>query len=191
MRDRLELQFHKVAWALRRTRARASGGISFGANVQIARSAHLVVSQRGDRISIGNRCRIGIGALLATHGGWIEVGDQCTIQPYSVLYGHGGLQIGNFVRIATHCVIIPADHRFADTEIPIALQGETRSGIVIEDDVWIGANVTILDGCRIGRGSVVAAGAVVTQDVPPLSIVAGVPARVVKMRTAERSTVDG
>jgi acetyltransferase-like isoleucine patch superfamily enzyme len=78
--------------------------------------------------------------------------------------------------------LIPANHRFDDVNRPIWTQGESRIGIRIEDGVWIGANATILDGCTVGEGSVVAAGAVVTRDVPPLSVVAGVPARVVRMR---------
>jgi acetyltransferase-like isoleucine patch superfamily enzyme len=70
----------------------------------------------------------------------------------------------------------------AGVDIPMKEQGVTQKGVVIEDDCWIAANSVILDGVRIGRGSVVAAGAVVSRDVPPFSIVAGVPARVIKNR---------
>jgi acetyltransferase-like isoleucine patch superfamily enzyme len=66
--------------------------------------------------------------------------------------------------------------------MPIALQGMTRDGIFIEDDVWVAAHAVVLDGVRIGRGSVVAAGAVVTEDVPPYTIVGGVPARAIGHR---------
>ena len=61
-------------------------------------------------------------------------------------------------------------------------QGSTSKGIIIEDNVWIAANVTILDGCKIGQGSIVAAGAVVNKDIPPKSIAGGVPARIIKER---------
>jgi len=74
------------------------------------------------------------------------------------------------------------NHVYTDPNTPIRLQGVTRRGIVVEADCWIGAGSMILDGVRIGRGTVVAAGAVVTRDVPPYSVVAGVPARVIKSR---------
>ena len=78
--------------------------------------------------------------------------------------------------------MIPSNHNYARTDIPIYRQGETSKGIVIEDDVWIGARVTILDGVRVGGGSIIAAGAVVSKDVEPFSVVGGVPARVLKSR---------
>jgi acetyltransferase-like isoleucine patch superfamily enzyme len=180
--DKLRLQWRKLGWARARRRARRGPGhVELGAQVRIDPSA-AIVAGRGERVVVGDGCKIGRGALLATQGGWIEVGAETTVQPYCVLYGHGGLRIGSYVRIATHVVVIPANHLFDDPTRPIASQGETREGVVIEDDVWIGAHATILDGCRIGRGAVVAAGAVVTRDVPEFAVVAGVPARVVKTR---------
>jgi len=74
------------------------------------------------------------------------------------------------------------NHNIGRTDVPIDAQGVTRQGIVIEDDCWLGGGATILAGVRVGRGAVVAAGAIVTRDVPPYAIVAGVPARVVRMR---------
>jgi len=71
---------------------------------------------------------------------------------------------------------------FLRIDIPIRLQGVTRQGIVIEDDCWIGAKVTFLDGAHVGRGCVIAAGAVVRGEIPAYSIAAGVPARVIKSR---------
>jgi acetyltransferase-like isoleucine patch superfamily enzyme len=86
------------------------------------------------------------------------------------------------VRIATHVVIIPANHVFTNPDLPICRQGLTCKGVTIEDDVWIGCNVTVLDGAHIGRGSVIAAGSVVRGRVEPWSVMGGVPARVIKMR---------
>ncbi|MBV5329482.1 MAG: hypothetical protein JZU65_17965 [Chlorobium sp.] len=99
-----------------------------------------------------------------------------------MLYGHGGLKIGDNVSIATGSVIVPANHNFTRRDIPFKLQGSTGHGIVLEDDIWVGANVTILDGCRIGKGAIIGAGAVVTKDVAPFSIVGGVPAQFIKER---------
>ena len=133
-------------------------------------------------VRIGDGCRVRRGAQIYSLGGSVTIGAQCSVNPYCVLYGTGGLTIGRFVRIAAHTVIVAAMHRFDRRDIPIAEQGSTARGIVIEDDVWIGAAAQILDGVRIGTGAVVAAGAVVTKDVAPFTIVGGVPARVLGAR---------
>lgn len=133
-------------------------------------------------IRLGANCHIHPGALLLPYGGRITLGDNCTVNPYAVLYGHGGLDIGDNVRIATQSVIVASNHVFTDPDIPIFKQGLTMQGIVIEDDVWIGARVTILDGAHIGRGSVIAAGSVVRGRHEPLSILAGTPARLIRKR---------
>lgn len=134
------------------------------------------------RITIGKRTVIFPYAMLLTYGGFIEIGDDCSVNPYCILYGHGGLTIGNYVHIAAHTVIIPANHIYSNPNVPIACQKETRSGITVESDVWIGAGVKILDDVTIGKGSVVAAGAVVNKDVEPYSVVGGVPAKFIKRR---------
>ncbi len=133
-------------------------------------------------MKIGPYTRIHEQALLLSYGGDIELGENCSVNPFCVLYGLGGLKIGNGVRIATHTVIVPANHGFDDPDTFIFRQAETRKGIVIEDDVWIGSGCRILDGVCIGRGSVIGAGAVVTRSIPAYSIAAGVPARVIGQR---------
>lgn len=154
--------------------------ISIGEDTRIAPGARLDGAQ--GKIRIGKKCSIHDGVLLLPYGGFIQIGDYSTINPYSVVYGHGGVTIGSGVRIATHVVIIPANHIFADPETPICTQGLTCEGITIEDDVWIGCNVTLLDGVYIGRGSVIAAGSVVRGRVEPYSVMGGVPARLIKKR---------
>ncbi|MEZ5393128.1 MAG: acyltransferase [Bryobacterales bacterium] len=76
--------------------------------------------------------------------------------------------------------IVAVNHVFQDPNRPFVEQGITAEGVVIEDDVWIGSGAVITDGITVGRGSVVAAGAVVTKDVPPHTVVGGVPARVIR-----------
>jgi acetyltransferase-like isoleucine patch superfamily enzyme len=118
-----------------------------------------------------------------TYGGIIEIGSNCSINPYTIIYGHGlGTKIGNNVLIAGHCMIIPANHNFSHTDVPINKQGINSKGIIIEDDVWIGSGCQILDGITIGKGAVIAAGAVVNKSVEPYNIVGGVPAKIIGKR---------
>ncbi len=157
--------------------------IHLGDSVHIKRHVLLdTISFGNGIIRIGNRTQIDDFSCLMCYGGKIELGEDCSVNPFCALYGHGRLKIGNKVRIATHVIMIPANHRFNRTDIPIMLQGETRKGIIIEDDVWIAAGATILDGVKIKKGAIIAAGAVVTKDVPEYHIVAGVPARIIKVR---------
>ncbi|GAB3021259.1 acyltransferase [Spirosoma pulveris] len=128
-----------------------------------------------------------------------ELGIESTIEDYSVLNnGVGDLRIGDFCRIgigsvvigpvtigahvilAQHVVMSGLNHGYEDINTPIRLQPVTTRPIVVEDECWIGANAVITAGVRIGRHAVVAGGSVVTKDVPPYSIVAGNPARVIK-----------
>ena len=139
-------------------------------------------TEYGGSISIGEKTELLYGVLLMTYGGNITIGKNCSINPYTVLYGHGNLTIGDNVLIAGHCLIIPANHIFEDIHRPINSQGETRKGIIIEDNVWIGAGCRVLDGVTIGTGAIVAAGAVVNKSVSPNTVVGGIPAKLIKCR---------
>ena len=149
-------------------------GIGVGRRSRISPLASL--RPGGGRIEIGAYCDVMRGSLLWAYGGSIRVGDSTTINPYCVLYGHGGLTIGRGVRIASHVVIVPANHGI-EADRFIFKQPETRRGIVIEDDVWVGSGARILDGVTLAHGSVIGAGAVVARSTEPFGIYAGVPAR--------------
>ncbi|MBQ3737716.1 MAG: acyltransferase [Bacteroidales bacterium] len=95
----------------------------------------------------------------------------------------GKVNIGEAVAIAPNCMIIGANHCFNDTNKPIKEQGVEVKGVIIESDVWIGANCCVLDGVTIGKGSVIGAGSIVTKSIPPMSIAVGNPCRVIKQRT--------
>ena len=134
-------------------------------------------------ICIGSNCIILSGAKILSYGGVVKIGNSCSLNPYSIIYGgEGGIVIGNYVRIAAHCVLIPQNHNFERLDKPIFEQGVSSIGIVIDDDVWIGANVTILDNVHIGMGSVIGAGSVVTKNIPAFSLVVGNPGRVIRTR---------
>lgn len=113
------------------------------------------------------------------HSG-IRIGAHSLIGEYNVIRGQGGVRIGDRVYTSPMVQILAVNHVFDDPDRPFVDQGITAEGIHIEDDVWIGSGAVVTDGVRIGRGAVVAAGAVVTRDVPPQTVVGGVPARVLR-----------
>lgn len=101
----------------------------------------------------------------------------------------GPLRIGRHVLMGPDVIIYTRGHETTRTDVPMSAQGDTAPrAVAIEDDVWIGARVIILPGVTIGRGSVLAAGSVVTHDVPPYSVVGGVPARVITSRASTPTT---
>ena len=137
----------------------------------------------GNRVTIGKYAIIRPGNLYGGEPGeGLMVGDHSNIGPYCYIGCSGHISIGNNVMISPRVSIYAENHVFEDTHNTIKSQGVQRQSVVIEDDCWIASNSVILAGVTIGKGSVVAAGSVVTHDVPPYSIVAGVPARLIKNR---------
>jgi acetyltransferase-like isoleucine patch superfamily enzyme len=118
------------------------------------------------------------------HAG-IRVGRESLIGEFNVLRGQGGIRIGDRVYTSPHVQLAAVNHVVSDPDKPFVDQGITAEGIVVEDDVWIGAGAVITDGVHIGRGAVIAAGAVVTKDVPAHTVVGGVPARPIKTITGD------
>lgn len=157
-------------------------GVEMGEGTWISPDAQVEIIG-GGRIVLGKRCQVHAGAKLLTYGGLIVLGDDVSLNPYTIAYGHGGLKIGNGVRIAAHTVLIPSNHNFQDKNKPIFQQGETSKGIVVEDDVWMGAGVRVLDGVKVAKGTVVAAGAVLTKNTEAFGVYAGVPARKISERS--------
>lgn len=139
-------------------------------------------------IKIGAHCWIEENVRIMTYGGNIEIGHHSSVNDFTVIRGGGGIKIGNNVRIGPHCVLSGISHRFDRTDIPISEQGPVRKPIIIEDDVWIGANSTVIDGVTVTTGVVVGAGSVVTRTIPPYTIVAGNPARVIRHRKRATET---
>lgn len=121
-------------------------------------------------------------ALLHAYGGSINVGRRSCVNHFCFVNGAGGVELGDDVMLGTHTVILSSEHSVDDLTVPMGQQPSVPRPVVIEDDVYLGAHVTVLAGIRIGTGAVVAAGAVVTRDVPPYAVVGGVPARLIRSR---------
>jgi acetyltransferase-like isoleucine patch superfamily enzyme len=118
----------------------------------------------------------------------LEIGDFFSSGRYNYFAG-GPIRIGNNVRMANFVIIETTGHNIDDTSRPIREQGIYRKSVIIEDDVWVGDRATII-GVTVGRGSVVAAGAVVTSNVSPYTVVGGVPAKVIKHRIHDEKISD-
>ena len=136
--------------------------------------------------SIGNHNLLSMGKNVEINhnvtlwGSDISIGNNVQINPNSSIYGN--VKIGNNVMIAPNCMIAGGNHNFSDISIPIRYQGDNSKGIVIEDDVWIGANCVVLDGVNIQKGSIIGAGSIVTKDIPEFSIAVGNPCKVIRKR---------
>lgn len=137
-------------------------------------------------ISIGSNTFVARDTIIACKGGNIQIGDRVGIGARTTIHSYVGneVEIGNKVLIGPYCYIVGAGlYNTEETDVPIADQGILlKGGVKIGDNAWLGARATIIDGVIVGNDSIVAAGAVVTRDVPPFSVVAGVPARVIKDR---------
>lgn len=112
---------------------------------------------------------------------YIKIGDRTTVGFYTFIYASEAIEIGNDCLIAPFVYIVDSDHAIKP-EFNINTQPNITSKIIIEDDVWIATGARILKGVKIGKGSVVAAGAIVKSDVPPYSIVGGMPAKIIGIR---------
>ena len=112
----------------------------------------------------------------------ITAGKRLAINVNTYIDGRGGIIFGDYVMIGPNCVIASCGHGTSDKTMPMCLQPVQYGQIIIEDDVWIGANVTINPGVRIGRGCVIAAGSLVAKDLLPMGVYGGVPAKLLMMR---------
>ena len=130
------------------------------------------------KFSLGDYSVIESFACINNAVGDVMIGDYTRIGLHNTIIGP--VEIGSHVNLAQGITVTALNHNFDDTEKRIDEQGVSTKPVTIEDDVWVGANAVILPGVTIGNHCVVAAGAVVTKDVPPHSLVAGVPAKVIK-----------
>jgi len=158
---------------------------------RISRLADIEESVRGSDIVIEDDVVIDAFVKIKPAGGSgdVVIGRGSVINSGCVLYTGNGIRIGRNVLIAANCTLAPANHAFADPGRPICTQGfqPSRGGIVVDDDVWIGANCVLTDGTVVGSGSVIGAASLVRGELPAFCIAFGVPARVNGWRKLLRS----
>lgn len=136
-----------------------------------------------NQFTIDDRSLIESFAVVNNGMGDVHIGKDTLIGLSNSLIGP--LRVGNDVLFAQNVILSGLNHGFQDITIPIRQQKCTTSEIVVEDNVWLGANVVVTAGVRIGKNSIVAAGSVVTKDVPPYTIAAGNPAKPIKQYNFE------
>jgi len=166
----------RAAWYGRSLAALGKGG-NFGPGLLVIGGRQIRV---GAMFSCWRSC-----TLAACEDGALVIGDNVSLNANVYVNACGGrISVGNDVMLGPNVVLRSSDHVTTDRDTLIRLQGHTAEEIVIDDDVWLAANVTVVGGVHIGRGAVVAANAVVTRDVAPFTIVGGVPARPIGVRGA-------
>jgi acetyltransferase-like isoleucine patch superfamily enzyme len=181
---RLMLRLDGWAAIERNVRLRFASQVRLGHGSYLDEGVYIHACPGG--VEIGPNTFVMHGAVLHVynfrnlpHAG-IRIGRDSLVGEYTVIRGQGGVTIGDRVYTSPHTQVIAVNHVFDDPSRPFVEQGITAEGIAIEDDVWLGSGAVVTDGVRVGRGAVVAAGAVVTRDVPPHTVVGGIPARVLR-----------
>lgn len=182
---------HSAGWVLLKRGAliRNRGFLSVGSQFIAEEWCEInAMSKRG--VVFGNKVTVGAHALIRPsnyYGGAVGeglvVGDNSNIGPFAYIGCSGFIRIGKNVMMGPRVGLYAENHVFDRTDIPMRDQGVSRKYVIIEDDCWLGANSVVLAGVTIGNGAIVSAGSVVTKDVPPMSIVGGVPARVLRQRS--------
>jgi virginiamycin A acetyltransferase len=155
-------------------------------SARISQFADLEDSARNSRIIIGENCVVDSFVKVKPAGGIgdLVVGDDTIINSGVVLYTGNGIRIGKHVRVSANCTFAPTNHAYTDKDRLIRDQGflPSRGGIVVEDDVWIGANTVLLDGATIERGCVIGAGSLIRGHVQSYAIGYGNPFRIAGYR---------
>lgn len=169
----------------------AHGMLLVGKGVQISHGKHIRCGKNvkfedyseihglcSDGLNFGDYVTISRGVMIrpssyygGDYGVGLTMGEHSSIGPYGYVGCSGKITIGKNVMFGPKCSLFAENHVFSDTETSIKSQGVKQKGITVEDDCWIGSNVTILDGVTIGKGSVIGAGTLVTKDIPAGSVV--------------------
>ncbi|KPL18914.1 MAG: hypothetical protein AMJ92_05825 [candidate division Zixibacteria bacterium SM23_81] len=141
-------------------------------------------------VVIGDNVFVGRNTILLCTDGDIFIEDNVSIGFNSEVMSANYVKLGKNVLISSYCFLNAATHDFQRTDIAVSQQASIGRKIVLEENVWLAANVTVLDGITVGKDAIVGAGAVVTKDLPPLSIAVGMPAKVIRSRKSEGDEIE-
>ncbi len=184
-------------------------GVIFGRNLTIRHPRRIQLGDRcvlsddvaldakgieGEGIIIRDGVFVGRGTIITMAGGTITLDEQCNIGSYCRIGTYGNSRIGKKALLAAYVYIVGAHHDTSRLDIPILDQPNlTKGGATVGDGCWLGARVTVMDGCSIGHDAIIGAHAVVTRDIPPYAVAAGLPAVVKKTRLTDEAlhSVDG
>ena len=139
-----------------------------------------------NKFNLGNQSTIEDFSAVNNGVGDVVIGDRTRIGLSNTIIGP--VKVGNDVRLAQNVVLSGLNHNYTEIDSPIHAQGVSTNPIVIEDETWIGANVVVVPGVTIGKHAVIAAGSVVTKNIPDYSVAAGNPARILKQYDVETKT---
>ncbi len=176
-----------VLFVGKRVKLRSRNKISSGKGMTIEDGCYINALSKngiliGDNFSLGRNSIIECTGVIRDLGDGLIIGDDVGIAANAFISVRAKVEIGSKTIFGPGVKIFSENHIFEDLNTAIYLQGASKVGVKIGEDCWIGANVVVLDGVTIGDKCVVAAGAVVTKDIPPFSIVGGIPAKVIKGR---------
>jgi acetyltransferase-like isoleucine patch superfamily enzyme len=174
-------------------------GVVFGRGISVRHPKKIVIGENtfiddnvvldakgkdNEGIQVGRNAYIGRNTILSCKEGSIYLDDYCNISANCHLLSETEIRLGKYVFLAGQCYLVAGgNHSFEDPAIPIMLQPSySKGGIVIGEDVWLGAGVIVLDGASVGQGTIVGAGSVVTQSLPEYCIAVGIPAKKTKDR---------
>jgi acetyltransferase-like isoleucine patch superfamily enzyme len=155
--------------------------ITFGENVEINALSKSGVTI-GNNVTIGKNTIIECTGVLRNLGEGLIIGNNVGISQNCFIQVRGMVQIGSDVIFGPGVFLFSENHNFNNTDELLTAQGEIRTGVKIENNVWVGAGSIILDGVKIGTGSIIGAGSVITKNVAPFSIMGGVPGKLIRCR---------
>lgn len=159
--------------------------IHFGENVTIEECCFIdaYASEKiyfGDNVKIGAYSSVSSTSHMSKYGIGLKIGNNSGVGRFTEFGASGGIEIGNDVIMGSYISFHSENHNFGDLSKSIREQGVTSKGIILGNNIWVGAKVTFLDGCKIGNNSVIAAGAVVKGNFPDNVVIGGIPAKILK-----------
>jgi acetyltransferase-like isoleucine patch superfamily enzyme len=184
----LNHRYGRLLWRYLWRRLLTTGGRRWTTDglVFLGRRLELEIGRKG-RLLFGRFVWIGDGSKIRCHEGVVEIGEKTVMGQECTISAYQRVRIGEQCVIADRAMFIDFDHGVVEVERPIRVQGIYKRDVEVGSNVWVGYGACILRGVRVGDNSIIGTNAVVTKDVPANAVVAGVPARIIRMREVPRN----